>query len=330
MDPAVLTVDCIGLQCPAPILVLTKAANKAIRPALLEVYADDGDFAIDIRAWCRSTGAVLKSLLEVDGRFVARIALEGERTATDRPAQERTAGPPLPEVQPRRIDVDCRSLRSPPVLHLDRIARGTAGPALLVVRSNDHRFPTDLEAWCRSSGAELIHLDGTDSNYVATVGWGGARLPTAPAPEPRVATPNRPPPQVPARPTNRSVALLVVRDDPASLSSALTVAMSSAASGMSVTVYFAHGGVQALRRSPPAAAGSWWPRWFAPPAAAGLSATDSLVRAAELGVRLVACTASLEAQGLVRADLVELSTLEVGTVAAFATDAQGAALSLVF
>jgi tRNA 2-thiouridine synthesizing protein A len=319
VDPAVLTVDCVGLQCPAPILVLAKAAKKARRPALLEVHADDGDFAIDVRAWCRTTGAVLKSLLEVDGRFVAQIALEGDRTATDRPADERVAAPTPAPMQVPRVDVDCRGTRGPPMLQVDRAARGANGPVLLVVRSDDHRFPTDLEAWCKSAHAELIHLDGNDGSYVATVGWNGARLPTAPAAEPRVMTPERKSERTSAR-----VSLLVLRDDPASVAAATAIAAASVGQGMEVELFLAHGAVSLVRRSPPAITG--WLGWFRradPPAV-------DLAPLCAKGVKVVVDAESLTAAGLARGDLRELGGLDVGTMAGFAANARGSALSLVF
>ena len=57
------TLDCRGLRCPAPILRLAKAAQKAgAAPAVFEVLADDADFPKDVRAWCRATNSSLHQL----------------------------------------------------------------------------------------------------------------------------------------------------------------------------------------------------------------------------------------------------------------------------
>lgn len=221
-----VSLNCLGLQCPAPILAISKIAKTTPRPATLEVRADDGDFAVDVRAWCRSTGAVLESLQEVDGTFVARIALEDAPrpapTQQTPPAVEAVAAPlgvappvrplpsqptqssprrpdPTPEQPGGRIDLDCRGLMCPaPILHLTQAAKDTRGrPTLIVARADDGDFPADVDAWCRSTGALLVAMEEVNGTFVATVGVHGAgraepRDAPRDAPEPRQDRGERP------------------------------------------------------------------------------------------------------------------------------------------
>jgi peroxiredoxin family protein/TusA-related sulfurtransferase len=72
----VVLVDCQGLRCPAPILEVSKAAQRQSAPALLRAVATDKDFPRDIEAWCRSTGHRLaRQFTEPGGIYVAEIEL---------------------------------------------------------------------------------------------------------------------------------------------------------------------------------------------------------------------------------------------------------------
>lgn len=82
--------------------------------------------------------------------------------------------------------LDCRGQRCPtPILALSKKARGLASHGGLVeVLADDDAFPLDLKAWCRSAGAELVHLvqaDGFNRGLVRVRAKAGA------APEPPAA-----------------------------------------------------------------------------------------------------------------------------------------------
>jgi TusA-related sulfurtransferase/peroxiredoxin family protein len=203
MTLSLVTVDCIGLQCPAPILAISKVAKTTARPATLEVRADDGDFAVDVRAWCRSTGAVLESLQELDGTFVARIALDGDRVADapmppppetppahDAREEAMTPGPAHPRQQ--TVELDCRGMICPaPILQLSRTVREAKGPVVVRVHATDGDFPRDVEAWCRSMGSELVAMERSDDGFRATITVNGATLPP-PTPAPAHASATTP------------------------------------------------------------------------------------------------------------------------------------------
>ncbi len=52
---AVKTLDAQGLQCPAPIINLSKEMRRLNKGDVLEIIADDLAFEPDLKAWCNST-----------------------------------------------------------------------------------------------------------------------------------------------------------------------------------------------------------------------------------------------------------------------------------
>lgn len=172
------TLDCRGMQCPQPILTLATAARRLGGAGTLLVQADDDAFPMDVRSWCRSAGADLEALEEVDGEFRARIRVGAERsTAT---------APPLPQ----QLDVpsieltklDCRGMQCPePILQVAKAAR--AGRRIEVT-ADDPAFELDLRSWCRSTGATLDAFETRGDGFVARLTPKGARTPTPPPPPP--------------------------------------------------------------------------------------------------------------------------------------------------
>ncbi len=73
-----VTLDCVGLYCPMPI-IQTKAKMEELEVGeVLEVVADDKGIEADIPAWCRSTGNEFLGLEEEDGEYRVYVRkLEG-------------------------------------------------------------------------------------------------------------------------------------------------------------------------------------------------------------------------------------------------------------
>ena len=64
-----ITIDCIGLYCPMPI-VNTARQMKAMQPGqVLEVVADDEGIKQDMPNWARMTGNEFLGIEEEDGRY---------------------------------------------------------------------------------------------------------------------------------------------------------------------------------------------------------------------------------------------------------------------
>jgi tRNA 2-thiouridine synthesizing protein A len=62
MTPAPdLSLDCRGMKCPQPIIVLAQRIGEVPLGALVELQADDPAAEPDVAAWCRMRGQQLAS-----------------------------------------------------------------------------------------------------------------------------------------------------------------------------------------------------------------------------------------------------------------------------
>ena len=57
-----VTLDCKGLVCPLPIAKVQKEVRNMAAGQTLEVVADCGTFAADIKEWCEKTNHPLISI----------------------------------------------------------------------------------------------------------------------------------------------------------------------------------------------------------------------------------------------------------------------------
>lgn len=78
---------------------------------------------------------------------------------------------------PAIVDLDCRGMRCPqPILEISRAARESDGePTVLRIVATDGSFPTDIEAWCRTTRHALVGLERGSGEYRATLSLHGAR-----------------------------------------------------------------------------------------------------------------------------------------------------------
>ena len=67
VTPGAVLLDYRGRRCPEPIVELAKAARQAQGP--LEVIADDPAFPLDLKSWCRSSGAASEAISSPAGLF---------------------------------------------------------------------------------------------------------------------------------------------------------------------------------------------------------------------------------------------------------------------
>jgi peroxiredoxin family protein/TusA-related sulfurtransferase len=226
------------MKCPAPILSIAVAAREfGSRPGILEVVASDEDFPRDVRAWCRTTKAALIHLDEAGREKRAVIGINGVNLDPDAVSSsarvepvprsavvERSARPvhPVdddgPAVHVRGFErVDTRGSSDPLALLAQAVARLEGEQGLFEVLSNQANFPSELQRWCRSRGAELhdLAINGDAYRAVLSVGWrpnedGQPRHDTLP-PAPPVGLPP-PPPSARSRTESRSTQALAVRE----------------------------------------------------------------------------------------------------------------------
>ncbi|HOP27007.1 MAG TPA: FAD-dependent oxidoreductase [Candidatus Sabulitectum sp.] len=72
------TIDATGLQCPGPIVRVTRAAKELEPGDVMRITATDRGFAGDLPAWCASTGNQLLSMENEKGVYSAMVK-KGER-----------------------------------------------------------------------------------------------------------------------------------------------------------------------------------------------------------------------------------------------------------
>ena len=61
-----LTLDCIGLYCPTPVLKTREEIDKIAIGEVLEVWADDPAAEEDIKAWAKRSGQRILEIEETD------------------------------------------------------------------------------------------------------------------------------------------------------------------------------------------------------------------------------------------------------------------------
>ena len=61
---AVVKLDCKGMNCPMPIVMISKAFKNLNEGDALEVEASDPAFKADVEAWVRKTGQSLEKFEE--------------------------------------------------------------------------------------------------------------------------------------------------------------------------------------------------------------------------------------------------------------------------
>lgn len=177
-----LSLDCRGLQCPAPILKLADVTRQHRgRPMILGLQATDPDFLTDLEAWCRTTKSRLVESHEEGGVIFATVAIHGAVAPAAAPLAAPTfASPPVSSPTPFSSTLSSpgssASVHSSPApssagpgagaldlrgLPVNAGMRRLAAEALqggerrLRVLADAPEFEARLYAWATASGARL-------------------------------------------------------------------------------------------------------------------------------------------------------------------------------
>ncbi len=73
----IIKIDACGLQCPGPIMKVSKALETAKEGDVFEVTSTDRGFNSDIGAWCESSGNTLLNLTQDKAKIIATISKGG-------------------------------------------------------------------------------------------------------------------------------------------------------------------------------------------------------------------------------------------------------------
>ncbi len=255
----------------------------------------------------------------------------GERTRQEAPAVPAPETPAAPAVIAARVDA--RGLQCPgPIIQLrDGVESVALGEAVEIL-ATDPGFAADVPAWCHSTGHALQEIGETPSgDYRAVV------MRQAPV-EAEAGAP----------PSKKKMTNVVFSNDLDKTMAALIIANGAAAAGYEVTLFFTFWGLSLLRKEQPVPVkkgllesmfGMMLPRGvkgrlkLSQMHMAGLgtammnyimqeknvaSVSELLEQAQKNGIRMVACTMTMDVMGLKREELID--GVEEGGVALYVDD----------
>ena len=242
------------------------------------------------------------------------------------------------------MEVDACGLMCPgPIVQLKKSYADLPAGVSLRVRATDPAFGSDVEAWCRLAGAELVGVDRSAGVVTATV-----RRPEAAA----VAV--QPAAGAETGAGERKT-LIVFSDDLDRALATFVIANGAAAAGKPVTLFFTFWGLNVIKkRSRPAVAKDFMARmfgWMMPAHSGqlplskmnmwgigrrmmrrrmeqkGIDSLEAMIRqAVDNGIEMIACTRSMDVMGITKDEL--LDGVKLGGVATYLDRAAGADLNL--
>lgn len=258
-----------------------------------------------------------------------------------------------PVVPKETIRLDCNGLQCPgPIMKVFETMKEMGDGETLEVTASDPGFVKDIGAWCRRTGNTLIVSERRGMDYVALVRKGMAE-PTATASASAAGVPVGPGTQVIDTPQGKTI--IVFSGDLDKVLASFIIANGAAAMGRPVTMFFTFWGLTALRKAEKQPIkktfmefmfGGMLPRGseklkISRMNMAGMGTAmmkkimndknvDSLEaliqKAMKQGVKIVACTMSMDVMGIKEEELIE--GVELGGVGAYLGDAEESNVNL--
>lgn len=246
-----------------------------------------------------------------------------------------------PQGEGELAELDACGLQCPgPLMQMQKRIETMAAGDRLAVKATDPGFPADAAAWCRSRGHELLSVEPQKGSLLAMIRKGAPK--TAPALREAFAGKKR-------------LTAVVFSGDLDRAMAAFIIANGAAAMGMETTLFFTFWGLNVLRKAdPPAVEKGFLDAMFGammPRGAEKLSLSKMnmagmgtammkhvmaekkvatlpqlIENAREAGVRIVACTMSMDVMGLRREELID--GVEEGGVAAYLESAGDSTINL--
>ena len=276
------------------------------------------------------------------------VSDSGQETASAVPS-----APSAPSAPKETIRLDCNGLQCPgPIMKVFETMKEMRDGETLEVTASDPGFVKDIGAWCRRTGNTLIVSERRGTDYVALVRKGMA-APTAAAPASAAVGTAAAGTQVIDTPQGKTI--IVFSGDLDKVLASFIIANGAAAMGRPVTMFFTFWGLTALRKAEKqpvkktfmeAMFGGMLPRGsdklkISRMNMAGMGTAmmkkimndknvDSLEalihKAMGQGVKIVACTMSMDVMGIKEEELIE--GVELGGVGAYLGDAEESNVNL--
>lgn len=264
-----------------------------------------------------------------------------EQSASTAPAAREI--PAKPEVSGRKVELDVTGMQCPgPIVKVKEAMEHMAVGDLMEVTATDAGFACDMPAWCKSTGHELVAVRPEGNRYVVqvvkrTAAERGACTVAAGASQKNGKT------------------IIVFSSDMDRVMAAFVIANGAAAMGGEVTLFFTFWGLNVLRKEhAPAVRKGLLDRMFGMMMPKGperlklsqmnmggmgtrmmkyvmkqkrvMSLPELIASAKQAGVRMVACSMSMDVMGIKREELVE--DVEVGGVGYYLGKAEDAGVNL--
>lgn len=237
------------------------------------------------------------------------------------------------------IRIDCSGMQCPgPIMRVFETMRDMKDGEVMEVSASDPGFARDIGAWCRRTGNTLLLNERRGNDYVATVKKGGAQA---------VASV--------ARDTAEGKTIIVFSGDLDKVLASFIIANGAAAMGRPVTMFFTFWGLTVLRKAKKQPVkktfmesmfGAMLPRGSRKLKLSRMNmggmgtammkkimndknvdSLEELIRKAiKAGVKIVACTMSMDVMGIKEEELID--GVQLGGVGAYLGDAEEANVNL--
>ena len=268
----------------------------------------------------------------------------GEPSAPAAPAANEAPAAPAASAGTRAVRLDCCGMQCPgPIMKVFESVKEMQDGDLLEVTASDPGFVKDIGAWCRRTGNTLVSSDRRGTDYVAQVRKGISSPAGAPAAPALV------------RDTPQGKTIIVFSGDLDKVLASFIIANGAAAMGRPVTMFFTFWGLTVLRRperqdvkKTPVEAmfGTMLPRGSGKLKLSRMNmgglgtammkkimgdknvdSLEALIRKAiAQGVKIVACTMSMDVMGIKPEELID--GVELGGVGAYLGDAEESNVNL--
>ncbi len=251
--------------------------------------------------------------------------------------------PPAVTVSGDTTQLDVRGLQCPgPIVRVKQAMAGMSAGAVLEVTATDVGFIADIPAWCASTGNSLLESRPEGATYVARIAKG-----SAPVAQPTTASV--------ASPRSNNKTIVCFSDDLDRVMATFVIANGAAAMNSHVTIFFTFWGLNVLKKksAPPVQKGLLDKMFgMMMPKGPGqlklskmhmggmgtammrhvmrtknvMSPEELVAAAREAGVKLVACSMSMDVMGIKKEELID--GIEIGGVGAYLGEAEQAGVNL--
>lgn len=243
-----------------------------------------------------------------------------------------------------RVRVDCSGMQCPgPIMKVFESVREMKDGELLEVSASDPGFAADIASWCRRTGNELVRNEKSGNDYIAVVRKKAAETSCAKTER------NDPAPQ------NEGKTIIVFSGDLDKVLASFIIANGAAAMGRPVTMFFTFWGLTALRKEQKQPVrktliesmfGKMLPRGTKKLKLSRMnmggmgtammkkimkeknvdSLEELMKKAMKAGVRIIACTMSMDVMGIKKEELID--GVELGGVGTYLGNAEESNVNL--